>query len=76
MKCEHATEQSELSSRGDDIRTAVYSGHRIEAQGTIEGEMEGGLTILALGLNLDQHLLLSHYFNNLSNITSRFIQEE
>lgn len=32
------------------------------------------LTILALWLDLDQHLLLAHHLDNLSNIASRFLQ--
>jgi len=35
----------------------------------MKGELEGrGLTILALGLNLDQHLLLPHHLDNLPDI--------
>jgi hypothetical protein len=42
----------------------------------MRGELEGrGLTILALGLNLDQHLLLSHDLDNLSNVRSRFTKD-
>jgi hypothetical protein len=35
----------------------------------MRGELEGrGLTVLALGLNLDQYLLLSHHLDNLPNV--------
>jgi hypothetical protein len=58
------------SNRRGKVECMMASGRgRRVANGT------RSLTILALGLNLDQHLLLSHDLDNLSNITSRFIQE-
>lgn len=32
-------------------------------------------TVFPFGLHLDQHFVLSHYFNNLADIATRFMQE-
>jgi len=77
VKCEHATEQSELSGRGDDVKTSVRSGRTGKDNWAEVRLKQGGrLTILALGLNLDQDLLLPHHLDNLPNVRSRFTKDK
>jgi hypothetical protein len=63
VRCGDVTERSEsVRSRDDGREEHVKHGW--------------GLTILALGLNLDQYLLLSHDLDNLPNVRSRFTKDK